>query len=190
MTFGERFKSIKGSLSREDFAKKINVDKSTIHNYLNGHIPKGDVLQRIRQEFKVSIDWLLSGEGNPYIEEEDREVFKARGIELQDGEGLYGKTHLHEVRGTPPFTITEFKPKDGQAQGPLLAAITGLSEIFDSKDSILIPSIQANIRAFQISARREHDNAQQARQIKALQDECDELKKRFDAHEKDCKINS
>ena len=109
MTFGERFKSIKGSLSREDFAKKINVDKSTIHNYLNGHIPKGDVLQRIHQEFKVNINWLLTGEGNTYIEKEGYRGFKTGGIKLQDG---------------------EFKLKDGQAQDPFLAAITDLREIF------------------------------------------------------------
>ena len=189
MTFGEKFKSIKGSLSYEDFAKKVGVDKSTIHNYLNGHIPKGDVLQRIHQEFKININWLLVGEGNPYIGKERYEGFKTGGIELQDGEGLWGKTRHREVEGTH-LTITEFEPKDGQAQDPFLAAITDLREIFDSRDQVLIPAIQANIRAFQLAARREHQNTRQARQIKALQDECDELKKRIDTLEKTCKPSS
>ena len=34
-------------------------------------------------------------------------------------------------------------------------ATSGLKEIFDSGDPVLIPAIQANIHAFQISVRRE-----------------------------------
>ena len=185
MTISERIKLIRGSLSQSDFGAQIGVSQSAVQNYESGQIPKGDVLQRIHQNFKVSIDWLLTGEGNPSIEKERYGGFKTGGIKLQDGEGLWGKTRHREVEGSH-LTITEFKPKEGQAQGPLLAAITGLSEIFDSNDPILIPTIQAKIHAFQLSARREHNNAQQAHQIKALQDECDELKKRIDTLEKTC----
>jgi len=192
MTISERIKLIRGSLSQSDFGAQIGVSQSAVQNYESGQIPKGDVLQRIHQNFKVNINWLLTDEGNPSIEKERHGSFKTGGIELQDGEGLWGKTRHREVEGTH-LTITEFKPKDGQAQGPLLAAITGLSEIFDSNDPILIPAIQANIRAFQLSARRERQNSQLAGQVKALQAEykalqveCDELKKRIDTLEKTC----
>ena len=185
MGFADRIKSIIGSLSYEEFAKKIDVDVSTISNWISGkNLPKGDTLQRIHQKFNVDLNWLLSDEENPYIEREGREVFEARGIELQDGEFPWGKTRQHDIKGTPPLIITEFKPKEGQGTGPLQAAMEGLGEIFDSNDPILIPAIQANIRAFQLSARREHQNARQANQIKALQNKCDALKKRLDALEK------
>ena len=189
MTISERIKLIRGSLSQSDFGAQIGVSQSAVQNYESGQIPKGDVLQRIHQNFKVSIDWLLTGEGNPSIEKERYGGFKTGGIKLQDGEGLWGKTRHREVEGSH-LTITEFKPKEGQAQGPLLAAITGLSEIFDSNDPILIPAIQANIRAFQLSARREHDNTQQTQKIKNLEEKCDEFKKRLEDLERKLEDNS
>ena len=176
-------------MSYKDFAKKIGVDVSTVHNYLKGHIPKGDVLQRVRKEFNVDINWLLTGQGRPYIDDRMREVVEINRQVLSDGEGLWGKTKKHEVEGRE-FVVTEFKPKNGEAQDPFLSAISGLREIFDSKDQVLTTAIQANIRAFQLAVRREIQNDRQAQQIKTLQAECDELKNRIKALEELCKSSS
>ena len=68
MSIGERIKTVRGSLSQKDFAKKIGVHLTTVQLYESGNIPKGDVLQRIKEKFGVSIDWLLTGEGEPFID--------------------------------------------------------------------------------------------------------------------------
>jgi len=189
MTISERIKLIRGSLSQSDFGAQIGVSQSAVQNYESGQIPKGDVLQRIRQKFKVNIDWLLTGEGKPYIEREGREVFETGGIELQDGEGPWGKTREHDVEGAPPLTVTAFEPKDDQVKGPLRAAMEGLGEIFDSNDPILIPAIQANIHAARISVQREYQNTRQAQQIKDLEDKNDEFKKRLEDLERKSEDN-
>ena len=141
---------------KKEVAIEAGINISSYSMAESGVIPGDSVLYRLSQYFNVPVD-----------------NFKNKQID-------------HVPKAAAPFRETKSELQDGQAQGPLLAAIVGLSEVFNSNDPILIPTIQAKIHAFQLSARREHQNAQQARQIKALQDECDELKKRFDALEKTC----
>lgn len=66
-------------------------------------------------------------------------------------------------------------------------AVAGLKEIFDSRDPVLLPAIQANIRAFQISVRRERQIQQQQTEIDELKEECGDLRKRLAALEKHIK---
>lgn len=177
--------------TKKGFAINCGMNPNQIYNYLNGdQLPGMDFFRKMKRAYPwVSIDDLINEESE--VENINNNIEPVIGLgahELADEEGLYGKTRQREVEGTP-LTITEFEPKNGQMKGPLRAAMEGLGEIFDSNDPILIPAIQANIRAFRISARRERQNAQQARQIKVLEDECDGLKERLDALEKKFKDN-
>ena len=49
------------------FAKKAGIPPSTFQGYINGRVPHVDHLIRIRETFFINIDWLLSGEGDPFI---------------------------------------------------------------------------------------------------------------------------
>ena len=49
------------------FAKKAGIPPSTFQNYINGRIPHVEHLIHIREVFFVNIDWLLSGEGEPFL---------------------------------------------------------------------------------------------------------------------------
>jgi len=81
MSIGSRIKQIRGKVSREDFARKIGADKSTIQRYENeDNIPKGDILRRIHERFGVDLNWLLTGRGEPYtIKEESGSFLKEPG---------------------------------------------------------------------------------------------------------------
>jgi phage repressor protein C with HTH and peptisase S24 domain len=48
------------------FAKKAGIYPGTFDNYLKGRLPQAEQLLYIRQTYGVSIDWLLTGEGEPY----------------------------------------------------------------------------------------------------------------------------
>ena len=67
MDFSERIKSIRGRLKQADFGKRLGISQSAVQGYEQGGIPKGDILQRIHKEFGVNINWLLTGDGEPYI---------------------------------------------------------------------------------------------------------------------------
>lgn len=84
--FGERLKeSIKKSGTNVNrLAKKIVVDPNTIWNYIDpkkGSFPNSTVLYNISKELKVSMEWLLTGEGGNQIQvlkiitKEERELF-------------------------------------------------------------------------------------------------------------------
>lgn len=50
------------------FAKKAGIPTSTFQGYVQGRDPHIEHLLRIRETYGVNTDWLLSGEGPPYIE--------------------------------------------------------------------------------------------------------------------------
>jgi len=54
------------------FAKKAGIPPSTFQGYVDGRAPKVEHLIRIRECYNVNIDWLLTGDGSPYIIGEER----------------------------------------------------------------------------------------------------------------------
>ncbi|MGE4298939.1 MAG: helix-turn-helix domain-containing protein [Desulfovibrionaceae bacterium] len=61
--FGEKLRSLREELgiSRDVLAERLSVSRSSLQNYEEGSLPKGDVLIRIAQELNCSTDWLLLG---------------------------------------------------------------------------------------------------------------------------------
>ena len=55
----DRFSNGKHTL----FAKKAGIPVSTFQGYMKGKLPKPEHLIRISETYKISIDWLLTGEG-------------------------------------------------------------------------------------------------------------------------------
>jgi phage repressor protein C with HTH and peptisase S24 domain len=55
---------VRGALSQDAFGEQLGVAKDTIGKYeRNRIVPGGDVLARIRADFGIDINWLLTGEG-------------------------------------------------------------------------------------------------------------------------------
>lgn len=67
LTFGQRLREVRGfKVSQEEFARRIGVSQGQLSRYERGlMMPAADVLVRIKEEFGVSIDWLLTGEDAP-----------------------------------------------------------------------------------------------------------------------------
>jgi len=61
---GQRIRRIRGKLTQTDFAKVLGVYKQNyISRYERGRVPSPDLLIRIADYGKVSLDWLLTGTG-------------------------------------------------------------------------------------------------------------------------------
>ena len=185
--FGFRLRNLRESLPKRDnrfvfqyeVAKESGISVTSVQQAEKGIVPGKAVLFLLAKYFNMTVDYLEFGRDDHVAEE--MPLYQGNKSELQDGEFPWGKTHQHDVEGAPPLTVTEFEPKEGQVKGPLRAAMEGLGEIFDSGDQVLTQAIQANIRAFQLSARRERQNTQQAQNIKALENKCDEFKDELDS---------
>ena len=99
---------VRGALSRPKFGQKIGVSQTAVQNYeTQNHIPKGDVLQRIHNEYGVDLNWLLTGEGESY------KKGKQEGLPSADGKGLWGQTRHHVVNGRQ-IDVTLFTPPSTQ----------------------------------------------------------------------------
>lgn len=127
--------------------------------------------------------WLLKGIGEPFPgarvdypdicgpEEVPKEIIDKKS-------SIYNKVELKALHvAMPEVEYNAGVDKFGRA-------VDGLREIFDSHDPVLIPAIQANIHAFQISVRRERHIQQQTNKISALEKENTTIKARLEAIEK------
>jgi transcriptional regulator with XRE-family HTH domain len=61
---GQRIRAIRGEMNQTDFAKMIGVRKQNyVSRYEHGRIPNPELLVRIANYGKVTVDWLLTGRG-------------------------------------------------------------------------------------------------------------------------------
>jgi transcriptional regulator with XRE-family HTH domain len=67
-TLADRIKFIRGSLAKVEFARALGIYRNTLWQWeSNNGLPDFERLQIIHKKFKVNINWLLSGEGKPYL---------------------------------------------------------------------------------------------------------------------------
>ena len=103
----ERIKQIRKflNLTQEEFARRINVSRSTIATYENSPItpPSKSFLELVSDEYNINIDWLLNGNGemiNPPSETNDLITF-LNDIEFESDDSFKRKfitmiSHLDE----------------------------------------------------------------------------------------------
>jgi phage repressor protein C with HTH and peptisase S24 domain len=56
------------------FAKKAGIPHSTFYNYVDGRLPSSEHLVHLRDTYGVNINWLLTGQGDPYSQVADEET--------------------------------------------------------------------------------------------------------------------
>ena len=65
MPISERIKTVRGSLSRAAFAKKIKITESTLRNYESGlSLPNSDTIAIICETCDTDPEWLIHGTGS------------------------------------------------------------------------------------------------------------------------------
>ncbi len=67
-TLANRIKFVRGSLTKIEFARVLGINRNTLLNYeTNKGLPDFERLQKLHKIFKININWLISGEGKPYL---------------------------------------------------------------------------------------------------------------------------
>ncbi|MBI4831868.1 MAG: helix-turn-helix transcriptional regulator [Candidatus Lindowbacteria bacterium] len=67
----ERIKTLRGAISQGEFAQRIGAPQSLLSQVESGRRrPSLDFLWALKKALGVSIDWVLTGEGEPYASEE------------------------------------------------------------------------------------------------------------------------
>lgn len=61
---GQRIRMVRGKLTQTEFAKVLGVYKQNyISRYERGRVPSPDLLIKIADHGRVTLDWLLTGKG-------------------------------------------------------------------------------------------------------------------------------
>ena len=71
---GLRLKEIRTHLkmTQAQFGKKLDLKASAVAKYENGvNLPKGKILQALVSHYNVSLDYLVTGKGNLFMDDED-----------------------------------------------------------------------------------------------------------------------
>lgn len=92
-TVGERINNLRlrHNMSISELSRKINVDRTSISKYENGHrMPSREVLTALSSEFNVSIDYLLGNETPDMIADEIIDMLIRKKI-INQGEKLTDK---------------------------------------------------------------------------------------------------
>jgi transcriptional regulator with XRE-family HTH domain len=166
MTIGERIKLIRGSLSLKDFAQRIDPAKKSSYDWESGKaMPGASTLEKIHRVFGININWLLTGEGDPFLNQDNPANIKDPGMVNP----LIAATSLPGSRHMPGAT------------DPFMDAISGLREIYDSGNASLIQAIEINIRVIRQQAHREKILNDQTDQINSLENNCEKLTKEVES---------
>ena len=166
--FGERLRWLRKNyaypITQEEVADNIGVKRVTYQRYEYGFSPNKSNLKEVIEFYCCNKLWLLTGRGEPFDNQEAIDKKKP----------LYNKVETLDMHvAAPGVEYNDGLDDFGKASA-------GLKEIFDSGDPVLIPVIQANIHAFQISVRREAHIQEQTKEIS-------DLKKRLDVLERHIK---
>ena len=64
--FAERLRRrrVQLALRKQDLAAQVGVSLTTIQQYENGQLPKGEFAVRLSEALRCSLDWLLAGKGD------------------------------------------------------------------------------------------------------------------------------
>lgn len=74
LPIAENIIKIRGRLSQTEFAKRLGTQKGIVHSWESGKsMPGAHYLAAINRVFGVNVNWLLSGEGEPYIDKESQD---------------------------------------------------------------------------------------------------------------------
>lgn len=110
MELNDRIRKIRkdNKMTQVEFGKIIGVKGNTITNYENGlRNPTEAIILSICREFCVNEDWLLKGEGEPYLKDSlDKRYLKNVG-KLQRADNETISRWVNTIAETSPDTLRE-----------------------------------------------------------------------------------
>ncbi len=147
--FGQRLRQKRESLGmrKQELAAHIGVSLTTIQQYENGQMPKGEFAIRLGQVLQCSLDWLLAGEVQTHIYAENAEdnlllvpMVEAR---LSAGGGSF-ETGIEHVRHYA-FRY-DFLRRKGQPGAMVLLRVTGdsMQPLIMHNDVVLVDQSQTS----------------------------------------------
>jgi transcriptional regulator with XRE-family HTH domain len=163
------------ALTQAQFAQMIGTRQATVTSWETGKASPGKrFLHQIKDQFGVSLDWLVTdhgvlyinkeggrgvGEGTPYINKEGEKNF------LREPQAEYQLS----AQPDPIYTFAK--------------SISQLKDIYDYGDQAIIQAIESNLAIFSRTVKKERDIQELIAKNKILEDKCRILESRLAAIE-------
>jgi hypothetical protein len=128
--------------SNEVFARHIKINVATLQKWDDDHFPNGDKLNNIHNELGVNINWLLTGEGEAYIEKVTGEK--------------EGRPHLEEQ-------VIEYQ----KSTSTLGKAVDMLAAVLNSGNQVFIQALMSNLIAFSNAVKIDQNQRQEIAMMKS-----------------------
>ena len=157
--FGQRLKHLRKQkgLDQMEAAVKIGIGYRSLQNHEGGRWPNKNNLQKYLDFYKCNKTWLLTGQGEPYPEEEKGDV--------------------------APSAVSEQQATYNDQPAELMVLAGKAMKILQS-DTAYRAVLTHNINAFHHALQTEEQIQEQADKIKALEKKCEDLIKRLEALER------
>jgi len=151
---GNRLKFLRNNmrLTQKEAAFKIGFKLRALQSHESGQWPNRNNMQKYIDFYQCDRVWLLTGDGEQF--ENDEFIKKPVGEPVVK----------YKIAAAP--------------DDPFARSVSGLREIFNSQDQVLISAIQANIQAFRLAVQREHQTQHQSIELHKLKEEYEALKER------------
>lgn len=82
-SLGTRIRTLRGALTQRAFAESLGVTSQAIINYEKyGRIPNSKVLNKIKNIYNISPDWLLTGNGAMYLKSDSQEEIVSKTADM------------------------------------------------------------------------------------------------------------
>jgi transcriptional regulator with XRE-family HTH domain len=186
IAFGNRLKYLREArkLTQPKLAELVGMSYSAIQKHEAGSGVNKTTLNRYVIFYKCDRSWLLTGQGEPFMVE----VLRDESLNIVTDKGTPIYRHTQDF-GVPCEAISAEQAAARKADAARNAAldsfaesISGLREIYNSGDVLLIQAIEVNIRAFRQEAHREKIIREQALKINRLEKEMKDLKDQLSEH--------
>lgn len=147
------------------FATKAGIAPGTFHAYTKGRLPQGEQLIRIHKTYRVNIDWLLTGKGEPYL----------RDVPAQEPGREENNRAGEPVTQQPDFRISD--------------ALTMTAEVLESGTSYAT-ALYLNIQHFHRAISAEKRIEQLELEVSSLRERMIQLEKHFTAQTLESNVNT
>lgn len=82
-SLGTRMRTLRGALTQKAFAESLGITSQAIINYEKyGRIPNSKVLNKIKNIYNISPDWLLTGNGAMYLKSDSQEEIVSKTADM------------------------------------------------------------------------------------------------------------
>jgi len=153
--------------------EKLGISRGRLYSWNNRGRISAQGITQIEEKGYPRETWYIAPQASVYGENEHN-IEESSAL---DREESYAETQEIEVSGET-HSIELHSPPDNAR---ITQAIAKLLDIMKSDDPILITAIERNLHAFQQAAIKNIEIERQARQIKKLETDYDNLRQEFDA---------